>query len=232
MDPVQPQVEYPLLRIVRYRAATKPIMEAVTKFGGQPVFLEQPEWPISANERFPGLGQMHFICQVALDDRVFGPPLANKMAYVFMADTTDRELRDELSDGMTLIEEPGSHAVIIQPGGVVDVATEPLAHGPTLMQTAPTDRRHGSSRSCEFAVDLSLQREARPSEGDKVGGIPFYPQSGFYPESGVDPFSIAREVLQLDSGLDPPYSRPWGEYVLHVVLSADAKRGRITYECG
>lgn len=45
-----------------YREVTSPIMEPVTKFGGQPVWIGEPQWPVSRQYGTP----MQFICQIAL----------------------------------------------------------------------------------------------------------------------------------------------------------------------
>jgi hypothetical protein len=47
----------------------------VTKFGGQPVWLEAPQWPIGRANGKP----MEFIGQVALDPQIFGN-IPGKMA--------------------------------------------------------------------------------------------------------------------------------------------------------
>lgn len=35
-------------RIANYHRAEAPVTEPITKFGGQPTWLEQPQWPLSA----------------------------------------------------------------------------------------------------------------------------------------------------------------------------------------
>src|SRR5437016_242826 len=51
----------PRLAIKKYRRVEQPVHEPVTKFGGQPVWLGEPAWPISRN-----YGPMQFVCQVAV----------------------------------------------------------------------------------------------------------------------------------------------------------------------
>jgi hypothetical protein len=104
-------------------AAQQPIREQVTKFGGQPVWLDKPRWPLSRTLGIP----MRFICQIALDPRIFGE-LPGRMAYLFMTD--DENLGAETSEA-----NGGENAVIIQPGGVCRVQTIERSTGPTLERT-------------------------------------------------------------------------------------------------
>jgi hypothetical protein len=102
---------------ISFRPAPAPVTEPVTKFGGQPVWVGKPEWPLSRETGEP----MRFICQVALDLEIFGGE-AGRMAYIFMTDG------EEYVDGTW--DPDGENAVIIQPDGN-NVATRPLATGPS-----------------------------------------------------------------------------------------------------
>jgi uncharacterized protein YwqG len=100
--------------------ADGPITGRVTKFGGQPEWVEDPAWPLSTELGTP----MRFIGQVTVP-RTEGAP--ERMAYVFM--TQDDE---EDADG-TWEPEGGENAVICQPGrGPSFVETTALAEGPTV----------------------------------------------------------------------------------------------------
>src|SRR5436190_2976823 len=75
-------------RVPRYdltfHASESPIAEPVTKFGGQPVWLSVPQWPLSR-----ATGElMRFIGQVAIPAALF-PASRARMAYVFMTDWSD-----------------------------------------------------------------------------------------------------------------------------------------------
>src|SRR5207248_1944325 len=51
------------LSIKKYRRVGQPVTGPVTKFGGQPVWVAGPAWPISS------LGEpMRFVCQVSVPD--------------------------------------------------------------------------------------------------------------------------------------------------------------------
>ena len=66
---------------IEFHEAKQSIREAVTKFGGQPTWLEEPQWPLSRQSGAP----MRFICQIRLDEELFGAVTA-RMAYLFMTD--------------------------------------------------------------------------------------------------------------------------------------------------
>lgn len=91
------------------------VREAVTKVGGQPVWLEEPQWPLSRETGQP----MQFLGQFALD--------GGRLAYLFM--TQDE---DDWVDG-TYEPEGGENALVIQPGGRVPdfLAVEPRGEGPS-----------------------------------------------------------------------------------------------------
>ena len=65
--------------VLEFVEAKKAITEPVTKFGGQPVWIEAPAWPLSRETGKP----MQFIGQVALGDE-FGFTTPARMAYLFM----------------------------------------------------------------------------------------------------------------------------------------------------
>jgi len=88
-----------------------------TKFGGQPSWISEPQWPLSKELGTP----MRFICQIEIPVNTF-PSGHGKVAYIFMTDG------DEYVDG-TWEAYGGENAVIIQDGGICDVDTKPLQSG-------------------------------------------------------------------------------------------------------
>src|SRR5947207_1839999 len=100
----------PKLNIVEFRRVTDPITEPVTKFGGQPNWLEEPQWPMN-DGYYPPL-PMRFICQIALDPQIFGP-LPAQMAYIFI---TQGDFDDpDFFDPDIGFPDEGANAVILQP---------------------------------------------------------------------------------------------------------------------
>src|SRR4051812_27277543 len=102
--------------------APEPIINLVTKFGGQPVWLDAPQWPISRATGQP----MTFICQIVLTPDLFGMVFA-RMAYVFMTDV------DDIVE--TWDPDEGENAIILQPGPP-SVPTQPLLTGPSIYRMA------------------------------------------------------------------------------------------------
>lgn len=168
---------------IEFIPVNEPITEPVTKFGGQPVWIEESQWPISRATGKP----MQFICQIALDKEIFGE-VQGQMAYVFMTD-------DFEDDGIADTWEPdgGENAVIIQPSNTEPrVKFQSLRQGPSLYSFVHFAEKDSAEKiPCELAVKLQkgfdpafLPGEKRYKEEesedspylntgtDKVGGIP------------------------------------------------------------
>src|SRR5689334_7009679 len=114
--------------LVTFHEVATPIREPVTKFGGQPVWIDRPAWPTGRKTGRP----MRFICQVALDPLVFGI-IPTRMAYLFMTD------EEEFVDG-TYEPEGGENAVVIQSGEGADTIPAQV-EGLTLYRMVEQPRR-------------------------------------------------------------------------------------------
>jgi hypothetical protein len=129
---------------IAYREVTAPITAPVTKFGGQPVWLEAPQWPLSRLCATP----MEFIAQIALPPDLF-PAVRARLAYLFMSGNEADDTWDPNS---------GENAVILQPGGRWHGSSQPLLTGPSL------HKGMGRTRTpCELAVELQVGDD--PAEG-------------------------------------------------------------------
>jgi hypothetical protein len=210
---------------VSFHPASAPITEPVTKFGGQPVWIAEPEWPLSEETGEP----MRFICQVALYPEIFGD-VKGKMAYVFMTDGED------YVDG-TWEPEGGENAVIIQPNGV-NAATRPLGTGPSLYEMKEGEGEGLLQPApCEFSVELELgddpergfedDPDGEAYEGVKIGGTPIFLQGEEYPEG-----EGWRLLLQLDSASVPFYVNFGDAGVGYAFISEDGSRGKFLWQCG
>ena len=210
---------------VSFHPASAPITEPVTKFGGQPVWIAEPEWPLSEETGEP----MRFICQVALYPEIFGE-VKGKMAYVFMTDGED------YVDG-TWEPEGGENAVIVQPNGA-NVATKPLVTGPSLYEMREQEGEELLQPvPCEFSVDLELGGDPeRGLEDDsdgaayeeiKIGGTPIFLQGEEYPEG--DGWLL---LLQLDSASVPFYVNFGDAGLGYAFISEDGSKGRFLWQCG
>lgn len=89
-----------------------------TKFGGQPDWLDIPQWPIGRTSQKP----MNFLCQIAIDSDIF-PDHKGKVAYVFMDNSEDSNFYEPLG---------GDIAVIVQPGGTLPMVKTSRPKGPRL----------------------------------------------------------------------------------------------------
>jgi hypothetical protein len=112
---------------LRWAPADRPVAEPVPKLGGQPVWLDEPFWPLSSTTGEPMVfaGQFRF------------PGSELRMAYLFIADDPD-------GTGLTMEPEEGDNALLVQPGGRIPgfLRGVPRATGPSLWRRGEqwTDR--------------------------------------------------------------------------------------------
>ncbi|MDB6065140.1 MAG: hypothetical protein JWR26_1348 [Pedosphaera sp.] len=230
---------------IEFVAAAEPIRGRVTKFGGQPVWISKPEWPISRSTKNP----MRFIGQICIDPELFGGG-PDRMAYLFMTDDGDEPT------ACTWDPNDGENAVIIQPGenSAPTIAQEVGLTLQRQVEGSPVSifgklmgrRSRLTLQECEFGVALSrasdlefLEEEdltALPEDeqerysadigGNKIGGTPSFIQNPEFP------FDDSRKLLlQLDSA-DVPFSINFGDAGIgHLFLSADAKQGKFLWQC-
>lgn len=198
---------------------TEPIGAPVSKFGGQPVWLAKPQWPIARGDGEP----MRFICQIALP-----PELqcgGQRMAYIFMS---------ENAGAATWEAEAGENAVILQPASFsphVEVVAR--AQGPTLerMIPGPTGDRLVPVET-EYAVELLALPDEAADDGDfamktRIGGPPTWYQNEDWPKGG--PWRL---IVQVDSCTDH-YSVNFGDAGIgYAFISEDGRQGRFLWQCG
>ncbi|MFI9614603.1 hypothetical protein ACIHCM_23550 [Streptomyces sp. NPDC052023] len=196
------------------------VREAVTKAGGQPVWLAEPQWPLSGTTGEP----MEFLAQFALGD--------GRLAYLFM--TGDE---DDFVDG-TYEPEAGENALVIQPGGRIPdfVTVAGRAEGPSAgadhLPCAPQDDAGAGDEGGEGKVAEGEQAEGE--EGD--GGRPLQ----FLGGPGIEPNWLQGEeppgdgwwlVAQLDS-CDLPFDVDFGDAGIgYAFVSPDGKEGRFLWQC-
>ena len=220
---------------IEFIEADAPITDPVTKFGGQPVWLERPEWPLSKE-----LGrQMQFVCQIALDPVVFGVP-PGRMAYLFITG----ESEDEWVDG-TYYPDGGENAVIVQPGGTNGAESVAESEGPSLYAFVDGRSWEGAV-PCEYSVSLEPGEDPEyvgedervewseaefdayegPLDGNKVAGTPGFIQADEFPEAG--PWRL---LLQLDS-MTVPFHVNFGDAGIgYAYISEDGRSGTFLWQC-
>lgn len=202
--------------LLEFARAEAPIDRPVTKFGGLPVWLGEPQWPIGRESGQP----MMFITQIALE--VLGFPGA--MAYLFIDDSEDA---DETWD-----PDAGANAVIVQPNGASPaVATETRTQGQSLVEYVQVEgERTRQPQGREFAVTLQ-EKEDVQVEGtfdfqNKIGGFPVWLQSDETPDEDW------LLLLQLDSA-GVPFEVNFGDAgVGYAFLSPDGRKGKFLWQCG
>jgi len=148
---------------ITYREADAPITEPVTKFGGQPVWLGEPQWPLSRDYDIP----MQFVCQIALPPDLFGD-ITPRMAYLFMTDWDGEGPFPETFD-----PDGGENAVILQPGDRWGGPSLPLREGPTLYRrTWREGKRQHTPVEC--TVELKPGEDPEAGAWDDVFGDPHH----------------------------------------------------------
>jgi uncharacterized protein YwqG len=219
---------------IEFVEAKKPIREPVTKFGGQPVWLTEAQWPLSGTTGKP----MRFICQIALSVELFGTT-DSRMAYIFMTDG------DEYVDG-TWEPNGGENAVILQPG-MTSIRVESITEGPTLYRMVKRFLKEQLvPEPCEFTVRGPISDDpayvperdrakwsrekwneyARPLEGNKIGGTPIFMQADEFP--GPGPWKL---LLQLDSMRVPFFVNFGDAGIAYAFLSDAGNAGKFLWQC-
>jgi hypothetical protein len=178
-------------RIAGYHRAVAPVTEPVTKFGGQPTWLGQPQWPLSAAQGAP----MRFVCQIVLEPELVGAGPA-RIAYVFVSHGDHGHDVEEF-DPDVILPDGGENAVIVQPG-VFTGPTAPLTCGPTLY--------HDDGSPAEYTVDLVRDEDPEPVSAEAYRALPAGEQDRYF--RAIDHDKIGGTALLSDDG-DWPAGGPW-----------------------
>jgi uncharacterized protein YwqG len=191
-----------------------------TKFGGQPDWATEPQWPLS---RETG-NAMRFICQIGLSRELF-PSSNAKMAYIFMTDEEDGDFVDGTYD-----PGGGENAVILQPGST-SIPTARLAHGPSLYKMV---KKPGQKllvpEACQFEPILTDGEDADPVADvvaeNKIGGSPAFLQGEEFPFEGN-----CSLLLQLDSCSVPFYVNFGDAGAAYAFLNRAGDQGKFLWQC-
>ena len=172
-----------------------------TKFGGNPDWLEEPQWPISADST----EQMRLICQISLDEEF--PNFAGCMAYILM--TEDKE---EYTEG-TWELEGGENAVIIQPQGIPLVPVKAIPTGPT--------------REEYYVREKVVEIEKDSLEGVRIGGVPVFLQA----EESPSPETEWSFLIQIDSVSMPFEINFGDAGVGYAFINITGNSGKFLWQC-
>ncbi|WP_027624560.1 DUF1963 domain-containing protein [Clostridium lundense] len=185
----------------------KKVEKLVTKFGGQPVWVDGVQWPIDEENGEP----MRFICQIELCHKIFGDNKL-KMAYLFVS------------------EEWNSYVLICQQSKS-EVFTKEIIDGPSIYRMIKKKKNDVflSEEQCEFTVNLNFEEdydfvhqapyfideelvfEDSPEnydevlKGNKIGGTPLFLNCDELPEE--DTWKL---LLQLDA-TNIPFALNFGD---------------------
>lgn len=208
---------------ITFHVVEHPLLDPVTKVYDQPVWIDEPQWPLSQTMGVP----MRFLCQIALNPEIFGN-IPTRMAYIFMSDPFDtpEEVRTDkdLPDLEMWSPDGGENAVILQPGGTYPFATLPLRTDPRLEDET------------QFAVERSLGEDPEVFESEntsnenlnecKIGGTPAFLQGPEYPSGG--PWKL---LAQLDSCLLPGGINFGDAGRGYAFISEDGMTGKFLWQC-
>lgn len=226
-------------RTIAFNDTASQIREPITKFGGQPVWLTEPQWPLSSELGVP----MRFIGQIAIPPEQF-PEGNGKVAYIFMTDT------DDYVDG-TWEPNGGENAVIIQPPEkaeppIVEVSAN--AAGPTIQRYEKAlFSKKLKPKDVELSVELSnedepdfisddekegytdqqLQEYWDAIQGNKIGGAPAFIQYDEFPDC-EGPWRL---LLQLDSCAVPFHLNFGDAGIGHVFIDEAITKARLLWQC-
>jgi hypothetical protein len=198
-----PTIDTSARQNLRFVEAAEPIQQPITKFGGQPVWLEAPLWPLSASTGRP----MRFLGQVRL------PGDQIRLGYLFL---TEEFAEDGFVDG-TWDPQGGENAFFAQPGQPAD-----------FYQVASI--RSGPTFGPDHHVELS-PHEPEPGAEDlcsRLWGAPEWLQN----EQPPDEPGAWRFVLQLDSADDLPFPIDFGDAGIgYAFIDENTGEGRFLWQC-
>ena len=220
---------------LKFEQVKEPISECISKFGGQPNWVAEPEWPLDKKKN----EKMLFVGQIELNGDLFGDTVG-KMAYIFI---------DGDEDGQGTWEPDGGlNAVIIQPGNN-DIKTVSDATGPTCpVNDYPVDFELDENGLAEFKVIYDYLEEpeylneenignlidqdedtyeayAEKMEISKIGGNPFFIQAEEVPIQGEWKFlcQLHEEYL--------PVLVNFGTGVAYLFMDKKGTFGKLLWQC-
>ena len=163
-----------------------PITTPITKFGGQPVWLHSPHWPID-----PATGElMLFQSQIVLDPALF-PNSNGAMAYIFFGDGEQLP-----NDAFAVVLQTKDQKALHTQSQAMEFANASI--GPTIYEWITiNDREEKIPKEYQVILDPLVEEEAIPLKerydeyhdldydlgyrfskpalaGNKIGGQPFY----------------------------------------------------------
>jgi predicted DNA-binding WGR domain protein/uncharacterized protein YwqG len=222
------------LQFVRFTEVKIPITTPITKFGGQPVWLAEPRWPLSARTGHP----IPFMCQIKLEPELFGTIDAT-IAYIF---------KDGDGDDMATVLQPGNivarHDLYGQEGDFPLFSIQ--TNGSTLRKSISIQEPpFYQSVEVEYSAQLkagwdapyafdderenwSQEKENRTYSktiGYKIGGSPCIFDDEFVPEELHEKWNLLLQMRQPEENEDESaLSDYFGEVTCWWFISKDGKQ--------
>jgi hypothetical protein len=203
------------------RPVAEPLTGPATKFGGQPVWLERPAWPVSR----PTGKRMVFVGQVALDPALLGEHSAGEVAYFFMTEDEEEYVDGTLGAG-------GRRARGRDPalGREPPVETREIPTGRTVPLIGPSGAVTDQP-SPSFAVSLGrVEDEPSPAANGTDFNLMGGPRQWLQGE-GPPPGEGRQFVLSLDSTALPLWVNFGDAGVGYIFVSSDCRQGRCLWQC-
>ena len=204
----------------------------VTKFGGQPDWLEEPQWPVSEEyeDRL-----MTFVGQIVLDKGMLGNA-EYRIAYVFLTHPENED--DDVFDLHMGEWGSGKHAVIIQPDGEHTCETKNVKEGPCLFDEDGNHYEYipilEEGHDPDFINQKDFLKMKDPEQnkyvdqiyGNKIGGVPLFFKGDEWPEGDW------KFLLQM-SGWKLPFVLDLGNKgQLYAFITSDFKQGGVLIQQG
>lgn len=212
-----------------FKPVPAPITTLTTKFGGVPVWADDPAWPRSRRFDEP----MQFLGQVEIDPELFDCP-PGWFAYLFMTSTGDPPTQPEPH----LIPEtwdPGSgeNAVVIQ-SAIKD--PPPILRPPEgpLTKQYVWDKGARKPRLAPWEAVVETHDEEEPDDEEsldyasKIGGRPCWLQADETPGEGWRLLLQMHEPSALGCS---DTTMNFGTGILYVFLSPDRLRAKMLWQC-
>ncbi|MDI9889288.1 hypothetical protein QMZ92_34445 [Streptomyces sp. HNM0645] len=200
-----------------FHAVEEPITEPVAKLGGDPVWLDEPCWPVHPGTREP----LDFIGQFPVPTE---PGEERRMAYLFLS------YNDYETGGMD--PEDGEAVMLVQPGGRIPafaIIGPAGTKGRSLWRFGPDEEQV----PVQFRIDMTavpekvereLEEHGTVDVRDYVGGKPSYPDW-----AGVEaPWRFFFRLGGMES--DGPYFLNFAYGAGFAYLSPDRLEGRFSWE--
>lgn len=220
---------------LQFEQVKEPIDRCVSKFGGQPNWVSEPEWPIDSEKE----EKMQFIGQIELIDELFGET-TGQMAYIFFDG-------DEEGQG-TWDPNGGLNAIIVQPGNN-DAKTVAEATGPV----APVNEYYDGidwdkSGLHEFKLNFEFSEEPDYLDDDAIGLLidenekkyDEYAEKMEVSKIGGNPFFIQGEVIPIQGNWeflcqlfehDLPVWVNFGTGIAYAFINEEGTNGKILWQC-